>query len=115
MRWPRHCRTISPVSEKWMPTFVPSIFSSTISDSSAMNAFDSSSPRCLSSTVPLLRSKADECLKRNQRRTERVPDIGVLSTATKLELPTLAEGFDTLRYVRLTDDGFAVEEWNDEI
>ena len=36
-----------------MPTFVPSIFSSTINDSSAMNRMDSASLRCLSSSVPL--------------------------------------------------------------
>src|SRR3954471_6236919 len=35
-----------------MPTFVPSIFSSTISDGSAMNRSDSASPKCLSSPVP---------------------------------------------------------------
>src|SRR5271157_5795638 len=36
-----------------MPTFVPSSFSSTISDSSARKRRDSASPRCLSSSVPL--------------------------------------------------------------
>lgn len=61
------------------------------------------------------RSKAEECLTRNQQRTDRVPDVGILSTAKKLELPTLEEGFDTLRYVRLTEVGFVVEEWNNEI
>ena len=61
------------------------------------------------------RSKAEECLARNQQRTDQVPDVGVLSTARKLELPTLEEGFNTLKYVRLTEDGFVVEEWNDEV
>jgi predicted kinase len=61
------------------------------------------------------RSKAEECLARNQQRSERVPDVGILSTARKLELPTLEEGFDTLRYVRLTEAGFVVEEWNYEV
>src|SRR3954451_25035294 len=36
-----------------MPTFVPSSFSSTMSDSSARKRRDSASPRCLSSSVPL--------------------------------------------------------------
>ena len=36
-----------------MPTFVPSSFSSTISDPSARKRSDSASPRCLSSSVPL--------------------------------------------------------------
>src|SRR6185369_3649591 len=35
-----------------MPTFVPSIFSSTISESFVMNLLDSDSLRCLSSSVP---------------------------------------------------------------
>ncbi|APZ90552.1 AAA family ATPase [Fuerstiella marisgermanici] len=61
------------------------------------------------------RSKAEECLTRNQQRTGPVPEVGILSTATKLELPTFKEGFDALKYVRLTEDGFVVEEWNDEI
>ena len=61
------------------------------------------------------RSKADDCLARNQNRTAPVPDVGILSTAKKLELPTMEEGFDTLNYVRLTDSGFVVEEWNDEV
>ena len=58
------------------------------------------------------RSKAEECLARNQQRTEPIPDVGILSTAKKLELPTLDEGFDTLNYVRLTESGFVVKEWN---
>ncbi|MEZ6042629.1 MAG: hypothetical protein R3C20_19200 [Planctomycetaceae bacterium] len=61
------------------------------------------------------RSKAEECLAPNQQRTDQVPDVGVLSTARKLELPTSEEGFNTLKYVRLTEDGFVVEEWNDEV
>lgn len=61
------------------------------------------------------RSKAEECLSRNQQRTEPVSEVGILSTAKKLERPTLAEGFNILKYVRLTESGFVVEEWNDEV
>lgn len=59
------------------------------------------------------RSAASECLARNERRegAQRIPDRGVLGTAARLELPTHDEGFDLLRYVRLTDDGFEVSEW----
>ncbi len=62
-------------------------------------------------------SIVEDCLRRNAQRWEgeRVPDVAILSAAKKLELPTLQEGFDVLRYVRLTVDGFVVEEWNDEI
>src|ERR1700686_1940920 len=41
-----------PADVKWMPTFVPSSFSSTMSEASAMKARDSFWPRCLSSSVP---------------------------------------------------------------
>jgi len=61
------------------------------------------------------RSKVEECLTRNGQRSLRVPDVGILSTAKKLEQPSLAEGFDMLKYVRLTQAGFDVEEWDDEI
>lgn len=61
------------------------------------------------------RSNAEECLTRNQKRSERVPDVGIWSTAKKLELPTFDEGFHALNYVRLTDMGFVVEEWKHEI
>lgn len=61
-------------------------------------------------------SKIEDCLRRNssRRETERVPDVGILSAAKKLEVPSLDEGFDRLFYVRLTDGGFVVEEWRDE-
>lgn len=61
------------------------------------------------------RSKAEECLARNRLRTDRVPDVGLLSTAKILQLPAWEEGFDELKYVRLTKAGFVVEEWTDEV
>jgi len=62
-------------------------------------------------------SKVEDCLRRNSERpeTERVPKVAILSTATKLELPTREEGFDRLFYVRLDDRRFIVEEWRDEV
>ena len=62
-------------------------------------------------------SKVAECLRRNSERseTDRVPDVAILSTAKKLELPTRDEGFDRLFYVRMEDQRFVVEEWQDEI
>ena len=61
------------------------------------------------------RSKAEECLQRNERRSSPVPEVGILSTAKKLELPSMDEGFDNLKYVRLTESGFVVEEWNNDV
>ena len=60
-------------------------------------------------------SRLEECLPRNQTRAEPVPEAGLYATAKKLELPAFEEGFDSLAYVRLTENGFLVEEWNDEI
>ena len=62
-------------------------------------------------------SKLADCLRRNSERSEsyRVTDVAILSTAKKLELPTLDEGFDRLFYVRMEDQRFVVEEWQDEI
>ncbi|WP_425571229.1 hypothetical protein [Novipirellula rosea] len=61
------------------------------------------------------RSKVDDCLRRNKERTDRVPEVAILSTAKKLELPKLDEGFDELWYVRIENSGFALEEWKDEV
>lgn len=62
-------------------------------------------------------SKVEDCLRRNSERSdpERVPEVAVLATAKKLELPTREEGFDQLFYVRLVDGRFVVEGWQDEI
>ncbi len=62
-------------------------------------------------------SKVAECLRRNSERseTDRVPDVAILSTAKKLKLPTRDEGFDRLFYVRMEDQRFVVEEWQDEV
>ena len=61
------------------------------------------------------RSTVEECSQRNEGRTEAVPDVAILSTAKKLEIPALDEGFDELWYVRIGNGGFVVEQWNDEV
>lgn len=63
-------------------------------------------------------SKVDPCLARNAARAEpeRVPDVAILGTHKRLEIPALAEGFDRLHYVRINQEGqFEVEEWQDEV
>lgn len=58
-------------------------------------------------------SAIDAALERNAKRVgpARVPDAGLRGTHARLELPERDEGFDELHYVRLTDDGFAIQEW----
>lgn len=61
------------------------------------------------------RSQIGECLQRNANRTDGVPEVALLSTAKKLEIPRWDEGFDKLWYVRIDGNTFVVEEWNDEV
>lgn len=63
-------------------------------------------------------SRIDSAIERNAARgaEEQVPHKGIRGTHARLELPTKAEGFDALRYVRIMpSSGFMVEEWNDEV
>jgi predicted kinase len=63
-------------------------------------------------------SRLADCLERNRRRegTSRVPDIALYATRKRLCLPSIAEGFDRLHYVRLLGEGrFAVLDWNEEL
>lgn len=63
-------------------------------------------------------SKLAEAMRRNAFRegAARIPDVGLLGTHARLELPRLEEGFDALNYVRLNDGiGFTIEDWKDEI
>lgn len=60
-------------------------------------------------------SNVGESITRNNGRDarERVPPKGIAGTAKRLMLPTLAEGFDTLYYVKLLPHrGFEVVEWH---
>ncbi len=59
-----------------------------------------------------------DCIRRNAGRApgQRVPPAAIGGTAKRLQLPSLAEGFDQLHYVRIDDAGrFLVEEWADEV
>lgn len=63
-------------------------------------------------------SGVQDALERNRQREgrARIPDKGVSGAAGRLELPTMAEGFDELWYVRMDGEGgFVVEEWRDEV
>jgi predicted kinase len=63
-------------------------------------------------------SRVEDCKRRNGQRAsdKQVPLRGILGTAGRMELPSLDEGFDELRYVRIDEaGGFVVEEWKDEV
>lgn len=59
-------------------------------------------------------SKADEAVRRNTTRLgrERIPEKGIYGTRKRLQVPSFAEGFDYLFYVRLREpEGFHVRPW----
>jgi len=59
-------------------------------------------------------SKIADALQRNEQKEikARVPAKGILGTYNKLEIPSIAEGFDALYYVKTTLDGmFSVTDW----
>ena len=62
-------------------------------------------------------SRVEDCKRRNDQRpfSQRVPLLGILGTAGRMQLPSRDEGFDELFYVRIDDAGFVVEGWNDEV
>ena len=63
-------------------------------------------------------SKVQDALERNRQRGAkgRIHDSGIHGTANRLKLPSKAEGFDELWYVRIDGNGgFNVEEWKDEL
>lgn len=63
------------------------------------------------------RSRLQDSIARNRLRIgkERIPDKGVMGTAGRLELPSMAEGFDELWYVRMDGQGgFVAEGWRDD-
>lgn len=60
-------------------------------------------------------SRKDACLERNAKRAahERVPDAAVLGMRSRLELPTRAEGFDELFFVKLSEGKCLVEVYRE--
>ena len=58
----------------------------------------------------------DDCLRRNAQRSgsARIPDVGVISRAKALEMPSCEEGFDELFYVSISDAGFSVKTWSSD-
>ena len=63
-------------------------------------------------------SNVPASIRRNTARsgTARVPAAAIGGTKRRLVVPTLAEGFDALHFVRLgPDGGFLIEEWRDAV
>ena len=62
-------------------------------------------------------SSIEESLDRNKQRKgkEVIPDVGIRSCYSKLEIPTKSEGFDKLYFVKISDGKFIIEDWKDEV
>ena len=63
-------------------------------------------------------SRIRDSLERNATRpkVQRIPEVGIKGTSSRLELPSIAEGFDKLFFVKPLENGqFSVSPWIDEI
>ena len=63
-------------------------------------------------------SKIEDCKRRNAARLgeEQIPIPGILGARSRLQVPTRAEGFDEMWFVRIAETGgFVVEEWKNEV
>lgn len=56
-----------------------------------------------------------ECKLRNSQRQDKskVPLVGIFATAKKLQLPSYEEGFDRLYYVKIANNIFVTQKWQD--
>lgn len=63
------------------------------------------------------KSDIKEALLRNSQRQgkEKIPEIGIKSCYKRLVSPSYKEGFDKLFYVKIENDKFIVENWENEI
>ena len=60
----------------------------------------------------------EECKQRNSQRSgkKKIPLVGILDTYKKLEIPSYAEGFDRLFYVKIDDNNlFMIETLKDAV
>ncbi|MBQ7357237.1 MAG: AAA family ATPase [Clostridia bacterium] len=60
-----------------------------------------------------MESKIKDCIKRNAERqgSARVPDKAIAATSNKMEMPSYAEGFDELYFVKNDGVSMTVEAW----
>ena len=54
-----------------------------------------------------------DCIRRNEARGLKVPSKAIACTSNCLQLPSLAEGFDELYFVRIVDNNFEITKWRE--
>ena len=64
-----------------------------------------------------LESKLQPCIERNNCREgkEKIPAHAIAMTSNRLELPSYAEGFDELYFVKNDGETMSVEKWRDDL
>lgn len=63
------------------------------------------------------KSSLKEALERNALRSGKacIPEAGIRSCYSALEMPSFDEGFDRLYYVELGEKGFEITNWKDDV
>lgn len=62
-------------------------------------------------------SSVGDSIKRNKMRSgkEKIPEAGIRGCYSKLEIPKWDEGYDKLFFVKPLENGFEVNDWDNEI
>ena len=62
-----------------------------------------------------MESKLQACIERNNQRTGTaiIPSAAIAATSNKLQMPSYAEGFDELYFVKNDGQVMTVEEWRE--
>ena len=58
-------------------------------------------------------SKVKDCIERNEKRGEKVPSKAIASTSNKLQMPSRAEGFDEIFFVKIINNEFEITKWRE--
>lgn len=54
-----------------------------------------------------------DCVRRNEERGMKVPSKAIACTSNKLQMPSKAEGFDELYFVRINNNEFEITKWRE--
>ena len=54
-----------------------------------------------------------DCVLRNEERGSKVPSKAIACTSNKLQMPSKAEGFDELYFVRINNNEFEISKWRE--
>lgn len=54
-----------------------------------------------------------DCVRRNEERDNKVPSRAIACTSNKLQMPSIAEGFDELYFVRTVNNDFEITKWKE--